>query len=90
MGKIDTGRDRGMGRRPQKQELGDAEPQDVVNDGRARRQRRVETVADQRIDLAEPTQHRRDQQPGEGTVARRELGHRRVIFDGIVERSLAA
>ncbi len=87
---VDAGGDRGMRRRPQEQELGDAEPQDVVNGCGARRQRGVEAIGDQRIDLAEPAQHRRHQQPGEGTVARRQLRHHRVVLDRVVERPLAA
>ena len=44
MREIDAGRDRGVRRRAQEQQLSDAEPQDVVDHRRARRQRRVEAA----------------------------------------------
>ena len=90
MGEIDAGRHGGVRRGAQEQQLGDAESQDVVDKGRAGRQRRIQAIGDQRVDLAEPAQHRRHQQPGKGAVAHRQLGHRRIVFDGVVERPLAA
>ena len=87
---IDAGRDRGMRRRAQEQQLRDAEPQHVVDDRGARRQRRVEAIADQRVDLAEPAQHGGDEQPGEGAVAHRQIADHRMVLDRVVERPLAA
>lgn len=89
LGEVDAGGDRGMRRRPQKQELSDTEPQDVLDDRGARRQRRVKAFGDQRIDLAKPAQHGRHQKPGKGTVARRQFGHPRMFVDRIVERPIA-
>ena len=85
MREIDACRHRGMRRRAQKQELRDADPQHVVDDRGARRQRGVKAVGDQRVDLAEPAQHRRHQQPRKGAVADRQGRHRGVVFDRVVE-----
>ena len=74
-----------MRRRAQELQLGDAEPEDVLHDRGAGRQRSVQAFGNQRIDLAEPPQHRRDQQPGEGSVARRQHGHVGIVFDRVVE-----
>ncbi len=88
LGEVDSGRHRGVGRGAQEQQLRDAEAQHVVHDGRPRRQRRIEAMGDQRIDLAETAQHRGDQQPGEGAVARRQRRHIDIVLDGVVERTL--
>ena len=90
MRKIDAGRHRGVWRGTQKQELRDAEPQDVMDDEGARRQRRVEAIGDQRVDLAEPAQDGSDQQAGEGAVAYLQSRHCRVVFDRVIERPFAA
>ena len=68
---VDAGRDGGVRRGVQKQELGDTEPQDVVHLRGARRQRIGEAICNQRVDLAETSQHGRNQQPREGTIAQR-------------------
>ena len=90
MRKIDAGRDRGMRRRAQEHQLGNAEPQYVLHDCRARRERRVQAIGDQRIDLAEPAQYRRDQQPRKSAVAHRQDRHVRIVFDGVVEGAFSA
>ena len=90
MRQIDAGRDRRVRRRAQEQQLRDAEPQHIVDDRGARRQRRVEALADQRVDLPEPAQHRRDEQPREGAVAHRQLAHHGMVLDRVIERPLAA
>ena len=90
LGQIDAGRDRGVRRRMEKQKLGDPQPQDIVNAGDTRRQRAGKAAGDQIVDLAEPAQHSRDQQPRKGAVALRQLRHRRIVVDRLVERPLAA
>ena len=90
MGHVDAGRDRRVRWGAQKQKLGDTEPQYVVHGRRPRRQRHVETIGDQRIDLAEAPQHCRHQQARERTIAARQFAHRRIVFDRVVERPLAA
>jgi len=76
--------------RTQKQKLGDTEPQYIVHRGCPRRQRHAETVGDQRIDLAEAPQHCCNQKARERAVAARQFVHRRIILDGVVERSPTA
>ena len=78
-----------MRRRVQEQQLGDAEPQDVVHCAARGGSGVARQCADQRVDLAEPPQHRRDQQPRESPVAQRQLRHRGSVVDRIVERALA-
>ncbi len=90
MGEIDAGGDRRMRGSAQEQQLGDAEPQNVMDGGRARHRRAFERPRDQRIDLAEPPQHRRHQQAAKGAVAHRQLGHDRAVFDRVIERTLTA
>ena len=90
LGEVDAGRHRGMRRSAQEQQLGDAEAQDVLYHRRPRRQGRVEAIGDQRIDLAEPAQYRRDQQPRKSAVAHRQDRHVRIVFDGVVEGAFSA
>src|SRR5271170_1704894 len=90
VGEIDTGRYGRVRRRPQKQELSDAEPQYVVDHRRAGRQRGAETESDQRVDLAEPPKRGGDKQTGEGTVSPRQLVHRAALVDCVVERAFTA
>ncbi len=89
LGEIDGGRDGGVRRGAQEEKLRNAEAQHVVNHGGTRRQRRIEAVRDQGIDLAQSAQHRGDQQPREGAVPRRQGGHVGIVFDGVVEGPLA-
>ena len=46
--------------------------------------------SDQRVDLAEPPQRGSDEQAGEGTVSPRQLVHRHVLVDCVVERPFTA
>jgi hypothetical protein len=43
-------------------------------------------LADQRVDLAEAAQHRRDEQTRKRAVAGGQFSHVRVFFDGVIER----
>ena len=90
MGEVDAGRHGGMRRRAQELQLGDAEPEDVLDDRRARGQRGIQAVGDQRIDLTEPAQYRGDQQPAKGAVADRQRRHVGIVFDRVVEGPFAA
>jgi hypothetical protein len=45
-------------------------------------------MLDQRIDLSQASQHRRDKQARERAVARRQLGHRGMIIDRFIKRML--
>jgi hypothetical protein len=79
-----------MGRRPEEKELRDSEAQHVVHHRGARRQGRVEAMRDEGVDLAEPAQHRRDEEAREGAVTGRQSCHLGVVFDRVVERPSAA
>ena len=79
-----------MRRSAQEQQLCDTEPQDVLHEGRAGRQRHIEAVGNQGVYLTEPAQHRRNQKTRKCAVATGQLMHRCALFDRIVERSLAA
>jgi len=70
--------------------LRDAETQDVLHDCRAGRQRHIETIGDQSVDLAEPAQHRCNQETCKGAVAAGKLMHCGAVFDRIIEGPLAA
>jgi hypothetical protein len=85
---IDTGSHGRVRRGVQEEELGDAEPQDVVHLGCARRQRIGEAIGDQRVDLAKAAQHGRHQKPREGAVAERQFRHCRAVVYRLVERPL--
>ena len=90
MRQIDTRRHRRVRRGAQKQQLRDAETQDVMNRRRTRRQRGAEARRNQRIDLTEPSQRGRDEQAGECPVSSRQQLHCRIVVDRVVERALAA
>ncbi len=45
-------------------------------------------MGDERVDLAEPAQHRRHQEAGKSAVARRQRRHVGAFLDGVVERPL--
>ena len=66
---VDAGRHRRVRRGTQKQELSGAQAQNVLHQGRPGGQGEIETIRDQRIDLTEPPQHRRDQETSESAVA---------------------
>jgi hypothetical protein len=66
------GIDRGMGGGAEKQQLGNAETEQLADASGAVRQRLLEAAAKDMIDLPEPAQHRRRQQPCEAAIARLE------------------
>ena len=68
-----------MGRGAEKQELGQPQPEHVAHRDRAARQRAFDRLADQRVDLAQPAQHRGGQKPREGAVAGVQRRQRRLV-----------
>ncbi len=88
IGQLDRGCHRGMRRRAEKQQLRQAEAQQILGRRGARRQRPLETMRDEGVDLAEAPQHRRDQETREGAVARLQLVHAGMLVDGFVEGQL--
>jgi hypothetical protein len=85
IGKIDRGRDGGMGGGAQEQQLSDAEPQHIMDGGRTRRQGRRKAMGDEGVNLPETTQNRRHEQAGEGPIANRQRLQVARLVDRIVQ-----
>ncbi len=76
----------GVRRCLEKQQLRHAEPERVAGDERLVRQRMLQAMGDDGIDLAETAQRGRDQQPGETEIRRRERLHARRGLQRLVQR----
>ncbi len=87
---IDGGGDGGVRRRAQEEQLRDTEPQHVMHHRSPRRQRGIEAMGDQRVDLAQAAQNGRHQQPRKGAIPCRQPGHLGIVLDGVIERPLAS
>ena len=85
-GKCDRRVDRRMRWRVEKQDLADTKPKGVARRGGRARQRTVETVVDDRVDLTQPAERGRDQIACERPVACFEPREPLVRVQNLVER----
>jgi hypothetical protein len=86
LGELHRGIDGGMGGRAQEQELGSAEPQDLMADRIGPFEPALDHRAQHQIDLAQPTQGGGEQQPDERPVARVERRKVLMARQRVVER----
>ena len=78
--------DGGVGGAVEEDQLGDAQPQDILGERRLGRQRGRQAMGDQSVDLTQPAQRRRHQQASEGPVAFLQPAG----IEGVVQRQMAA
>src|SRR5579875_1624465 len=89
MGELDGLADGGVGRCAEKEQLGDAEPQQIARRARFPRQGPAEAMSKKSIDLAEAAQRHGCQGVDEGAVARLEARQLIMAVEQLVERAAA-